>query len=459
MTDALEASEVRASAARDEAARSGAAQDGAAPDVPAQSEAGPLRSLFDAVHDTVTEVRARQDDYFVRRPLRLPARLLSAGGDETVAASLARLLGDTYALTVEAVSDEAELTAVDRLAAARATRSGPLPAPAPPSAREAAALARLQEERRAAVTREADRIGAAAPERVGVLGGVLPYLAAGPRTEDRPPVVLVNALGMGTALWHPLMAVLARTHRVLTWAPRGTAPDSRPLRLRDQADDLAAVLAAEGARECHLVGWCSGPKAALAFHRRRPGAVRSMVFLHGSFRHTGDAAGREPDTPYERNLEELCRAVTARPALAGRLRTLFTGAPAPLPDDTPPHQAAEEVLARPARALDTELLRPFADDAVLVAYARQLLDYWADDALAHAGDVDVPVLCVGAEFDRIASPERLALAAGRFPRARHELLPGATHHSMYDRPAEVAALLTEFFAAAEPRSIVSGAPR
>ncbi|MFI7011241.1 alpha/beta fold hydrolase [Streptomyces sp. NPDC050145] len=452
MTDALEASATHVSGTHVSGTQVSGAQD----------EQGPLRPLFDAVHDTVAEVRSRQDDYFARRPLRLPARLLAAGSDEAAAASLARLLGDTYALTVEPVTDEVELTAVDRLAAtraARATRSGPLPAAAPPSAQEAAALARLQNERRAAVAREADRIGAAAPERVGVLGGVLPYVAAGPRTEGEPPIVLVNALGMGTALWHPLMAVLAPTHRVLTWAPRGTAPGTRPMRLRDQADDLAAVLAAEGARDCHLVGWCSGPKTALAFHRRRPGTVRSMVFLHGSFRHTGDAAGREPDTPYERNLEELCRAVTSRPSLAGRLRTLFTGVPAPLPDDAPPHRAAEEVLARPARALDTELLRPFGDDAVLVAYARQLLDYWADDALADAGDVDVPVLCVGAEFDRIASPERLALAAGRFPRARHELLAGATHHSMYDRPAEVAAVLTDFFATAGPRSIVSGVGR
>jgi hypothetical protein len=47
------------------------------------------------------------------------------------------------------------------------------------------------------------------------------------------------------------------------------------MRLRDQADDLAAVLSAEGARDCHLVCWCSGPKTALEFHRRRPAAERA----------------------------------------------------------------------------------------------------------------------------------------------------------------------------------------
>ncbi|MFH8737106.1 MULTISPECIES: alpha/beta fold hydrolase [unclassified Streptomyces] len=424
--------------------------------------AGRLRPLLDAVHDTACEVRARRPDYFEHRPLRLPAELLAHHG--TTPAALAQLIGDSYELTVEPVTDPEDCTSVDRLAAARAQHAGTTPgdsgAQRAPQPGELAAVAREQSELRRAAERDAARIGAAAPLRVGVLGGVLPYTAAGVREEGEPPVVLVNALGMGTALWHPLMAALAPTRRVLTWAPRGTAAGTRPMRLRDQADDLAAVLAAEGAGDCHLVCWCSGPKTAMEFRRRRPESVRSMVFLHGSFRHTGDPAGLEPDTPYERNLEELCRAVVARPALAARLRTMFTGQPAEISGELTAHRFADEVLALPAPALGAELLRPFSDDAVLVAYARQLLDYWAYDGLAHAADVQVPVLCVSGEFDRIASPERLALAADRFPGARHERLAGATHHSMYDRPREVARLLTDFFTeAVRPRSIVSGAAR
>ncbi|MEU3838582.1 alpha/beta hydrolase [Streptomyces sp. NPDC028635] len=426
---------------------------------------GGLRPLLDAVHETACEVRARRPDYFEQRPLRLPADLLErhgAGRDE-----VRRLVSEAYGLRLEPAADARDCTAVDRLAATRAAR-GPEPGAGGsgggtdsggvPTAAGLAAVVREQDEARRSLEQQAARIARTEPRRVGVMGGVLPYVAAGTARDGEPPVVLVNALGMGTALWHPLMAALAPAHRVLTWAPRGTRAGTRPLRLRDQADDLAAVLAAEGVRECHLVGWCSGPKTAVEFHRRRPDAVRSMVFLHGSFRHTGDPAGREPDTPYERGLEELCRAVAARPALAARMRALFTGRRAGLPDDLSAHRFAEEVLALPAPGLEEELLRPFADD-VLPAYARQLLDYWDHDALAHAGRVRVPVLCVTAEFDRIASPERLAQAAGRFPDARHERLPGATHYSMYDRPREVARLLGDFFSTARPRSIVSGTAR
>jgi pimeloyl-ACP methyl ester carboxylesterase len=425
----------------------------------AHDGAGRLRPLLDAVHDTATEVRARRPDYFGHRPLRLPAELLDRYDDDHD--RLARLLGDAYELTVEVVTDPADCTSVDRLVTARAQHAGAAAdgtGAGAPRADDLAAVVRAQHERHLAAERDVARLGTATPLRVGVLGGVLPYEAAGHREEGEPPVVLVNALGMGTALWHPLMSALAPTRRVLTWAPRGTTAGTRPMRLRDQADDLAAVLSAEGARDCHLVCWCSGPKTALEFHRRRPAAVRSMVFLHGSLRHTGDAAGRNPDTPYERNLEELCRSVAGRPALAARLRSLFTGRPADVAEDLDEHRYADEVLALPARALDEELLRPFSADAVLVAYARQLLDYWSYDALAHAADVRVPVLCVSAEFDRIASPERLALATDRFPDARHERLAGATHYSMYDRPREVARLLEGFFATvAGARSIVSGA--
>ncbi|MFF2807714.1 alpha/beta fold hydrolase [Streptomyces sp. NPDC058000] len=447
-----------------------------------------LRPLLDAVHDTAAEVRGKCPDYFADRPLRLDRDLLGRYGG-VAGGTLARLIGDTYGLTVEPADGPEALTAVDRLVAERAA-GGPgaaaTPAAVPPEPEpepeltavppepELAAVLRsvaaAQQERDRLDRAAAERIAARRPERTGVMGGVLHYAAAGPRREDAPPVVLLNALGMGPALWYPLMGQLAEEHRVVTWAPRGTAPGSRPLRVRDHAADLEAVLVAEGATACHLVGWCTGPKVAMAFHRRRPDAVRSMVWLHGSFRRTDDTGGREPDTPYERNLEELCRAVAARPTMADTLRRIFDGGggtdPAAStgagsdtdPDtdpETDPHRFAEEVLARPARALDEELRRPFATGPALAAYARQLLDYWADDALAHAPQVRVPVLCVGAAYDRIASPERLAAAVERFPDARYRHLAGATHHSMHDRPREIAGLLTAFLRAVEP----IGAPR
>ncbi|MFE4016794.1 alpha/beta fold hydrolase [Streptomyces sp. NPDC059101] len=435
-----------------------------------------LRPLMDAVHDTAAEVRAKSPDYFADRPLRLDRDLLARyGGPAGADGTLARLLGDAYGLTVEPVDGPEALTAVDRLLAERATggsgasgASG-ASATAPPEPELAAVLrsvAAAQQERDRLDRAAAERIAARPPERTGVMGGVLHYAAAGPRREGAPPVVLLNALGMGPVLWYPLMGQLAQEHRVVTWAPRGTAPGSRPLRVRDHAADLEAVLVAEGATACHLVGWCTGPKVAMAFHRRRPDAVRSMVWLHGSFRRTDDAGGREPDTSYERNLEELCRAVAARPAMADTLRRIFdggggadpgtsTGTDAAPGTEADPRRFAEEVLARPARALDEELRRPFATGPVLAAYARQLLDYWADDALAHAPQVRVPVLCVGAAYDRIASPERLAQAVDRFPDARYRQLTGATHHSMYDRPREIAGLLTGFLRAVEP----TGTPR
>lgn len=412
-----------------------------------------LLPLIDAVHDTVTEVRARSAEYFDRQPLRLRSAALGPrGAGQEPAKTLAARLGRSYGVTVRTVDDEAELTAVDRLVERRAataarTRLQGLGADARLDAD--AVLDAVRREQRAAAHRLEDRAARfrqEPPRRVGVMGDVLSYRAVGEPDPARPPVVVLNALGMGLEPWYRLMALLALRHRVIAWEPRGCAGGERPLRLSDQVADLRAVLAAEGVDGCHLLAWCTGPKVALELYRRDPAVVRSMVFLNGSFRVLDRPD--DPDTAYERNLEAMCRAVAGRPSLAGTMRRMLGGELAERPDlsaEPDPHRWAEQVLASPPDALAEELRRPFATGPVLVAYARQLLDFWSRDSLAHAPRVTVPVLGVTGELDRIAAPERLERDVRRFPDARHVRLPAANHHVMHDRPRELAALLTGFF--------------
>lgn len=413
-----------------------------------------LLPLLDAVHDTVAVVRARCTEYFDHQPLRLRAATLTPpGAGHGSADELADRLGQSYGVPVRVIGDEDGLTAVDRLVEHRAATPGRTP---PESLGEDArpgtqALfdAVRREQRKAArhLEEQAARCAEVPPRRVGVMGGVLSYHAVGESDTGQPAVVVLNALGMGLGPWHRLVALLSRHHRVIAWAPRGCAAGVRPLRLDDQVDDLTAVLNAEGVRSCHLLAWCTGPKVALEFHRRDPGAVRSMVFLNGSFRRL-DRPG-DPDTAYEQNLEAMCRSVAGRPTLADVLRRMLGGTLGERLDfsgDPAPHRWAEQILASPPEALSEEVRRPFADGRVLVAYARQLLDFWSRNPLPHAPRVTVPVLGVTGELDRIAAPERLERDTGRFPDARHVRLPVANHYVMHDRPHELAALLADFFA-------------
>ncbi|SDD61587.1 alpha/beta fold hydrolase [Actinokineospora iranica] len=438
--------------------------------------------LFGTLHDLVREVRERLPEYFGHQPLRWHARaggslglievgeaaeaLLclgyseQAGGVHHVVApsnltveKLIDQIGEAYDIPIAAVADRDELTAVDRLFAARlgaftgflsarttfdhADRCGPESQVNPDLLR---LLRRGQDlAARAAARRVAETRMGVRRRTIDAHGAPLTYEVAG---SDGPVLVILNALGQGTGFWYRLVDRLADRYRVILWEPRGTDSPVSVL-LPDQVNDLVEVLRHERADTCDLLGWCTGPKVAVEFARRRPSAVRSMVLLNGSFR----AGGRvgDPDTPYERNLEALCRMVGGQPHLAKSMLRMFglqeEFDPA---DEADPHRLAERVLSLANRTLAEDLRRPFRSPATLVNYARQLLDFWAHDSLAEAGSVTTPMLFVGAEFDTVASPERFRQSAAAFPNARHVQIDGATHYVMHDRPDLVAALVDGF---------------
>lgn len=263
------------------------------------------------------------------------------------------------------------------------------------------------------------------PVVTGTGPAALTYYRGGSRGT---PLVLLNALGQGLHPWSRLVQRLL-PRRVLVWQLRGIEPPHAALSLAEHADDLATILAADGVGACHLVGWCTGPKLALRHYHRDPQSVRSMLFLNPAFKHPGRPA--ELDTPYERSLEALCRAVDRRPEAAGRLKDMFQPG------------AFGGAQAGGGMALDTAVRKPFASGPALIAYARQHLDFWALDATVDTA-VDVPILAVAAEHDEIVSPHGVQVAARRFPTARYTEIAGAGHHALFEHADRVAGLIEGF---------------
>ncbi|TQS26501.1 alpha/beta fold hydrolase [Microbispora sp. KK1-11] len=456
-----------------------------------------LHRFLAALRSVVDEVTARAPDYFGTRPLRclLPpesavrltpmdevARVLveladdpeTAGGRFRLAASeavpaddLLQRIGDVYGVRLLPVHDPAELDPIDRLlhdrltgflaepspwTGCRETTPGPLVWGPPAQRALLRRMRRAQETAGEAARDRRERLPARLVRTtIDVAGRPLTYHLAVPPAVPGPagtparggpgaePLVLLNALGQGLAFWHPLIDRLSARRRVLVVDPRGPEDDdpaSVP-GLDDHVDDLEAVLKNEGVERCHLVGWCTGPKQAVRFAVRRPDVVASMVFLNGSFRVEG--GHDDLDTPYERNLDYLCRTLARRPDQAGRLLRLFGG-------EEPPASRPDEVLALTNGALREEVRAPFLSARTLVPYALQMLAFWGDDVSAEAGQVRVPVLAVGAEHDRVVSTPRLRAAAARFPSGRFVELRGATHQCLYDRAAVLAELIEEFVA-------------
>ncbi|WP_216353454.1 alpha/beta fold hydrolase, partial [Streptomyces sp. JHA26] len=455
--------------------------DGRTPGTPAG-----LHRLLAAVEETVAEVRARAPGWFEREPLRfvappgaalpllpvedavrllfaLSASVATAGRVCRVAspratplAELCDRISDVYGIRLTAVASPGELNAVDRLLCRRLTgvlegagRAGGIldaydvlgpgaqvAAMRPPAQR--GLLRAVNEGQRAA--REKRLLGTTA--FVGTLGtgtspardgqGTVAYRTAGPPPggTDALPVVLVGALGQGPDFWYPLMRRLAARRRVLLVQPSGAQ------RQRTGAPETAAVLRREGIGAAHLVGWCTGPKEAVALARAHPERVASLVFLGGSFRVEGRGDGL--DTEHERSLHTLCRAVHARPSAAGRLLRLF-GEPEPEPE------SAENVLAATHRDLRELVRAPFRDEDALARYAAAMLGFWADDSADGAPEVSVPVLALGAEYDRVVSRARLRAAAARFPRGHYAEFAAATHQFLYDRAELLAEVLEGFW--------------
>jgi pimeloyl-ACP methyl ester carboxylesterase len=268
------------------------------------------------------------------------------------------------------------------------------------------------------------------------------YSSAG---ADGEAVVLVNALGQGPKPLSRLTAHLSPRFRVLSWQPGGLDNKESEISLLDHVADLAAIVEREAPAGVHLVGWCTAPKIAAEFVLRHPDRVRSMTFLNMQVKRLENPL--DFDTPYETDFEALFNDLEQRPSTASWIATSLTSRGSePDPDGMMETEAdeSEAILAMMNRDLRMPVLRPFRDASSTLRFARQMTDFWRYDINDVAGQVDVPVLLLSAEYDRIASPKASEWAQGLFPRARLVHAPGATHYFLYDR-ADVVARMIEWF--------------
>ncbi len=159
----------------------------------------------------------------------------------------------------------------------------------------------------------------------GVAPGVgveLRWRAAGP--ADGPPVVLVHGLAGSAAEWEDGQAALAASGlRVLAYDRRGYGGSSAPspytgTTVEEQAEDLAALLAALGLGPAVVVGRNVGALVALDLAKRHPGRVRGLVLAAPPlFAFVPEAA--EVLAAERARLEEAVRAGGPGDAVAGWL--------------------------------------------------------------------------------------------------------------------------------------------
>ena len=454
------------------------------------SAGGGMLGLLSALNNVIAEVQERMPEYFDYQALRIAApsgsalNIVSAeravehmlaiaskeqargerrcivSSEDTPWQEFCDLLGEIYGISLLTVENREELTGIDRLLESSA------PALAVALARpgisafqegEAQGLEIDEAGQRAllkAIRKKQEKARLERNQRAAALteklekrtipreGSDLTYLIAG---ETGDYVLLLNALGQGLNYWSRLIDRLMHNYRVIVWETRGMFSESRPLRLSDHVEDIEAIMRQENIESCHLVGWCTGPQAAVEFYVRRPEAVRDMVFLNCAFKF---ADHPEFETAYGKNLETLCRVMLDKPATTPSIRRSLSVSPdidIDLMDESDIKGLAMKVLALTNVDLRNDVLAPFQTEVTMINYAHQILDLATYPTLEHSPKVEVPILVLGCECDQVAKPAKASTAAQLFPDTRHIELPGASHYSFYDRPELVAGIMENFF--------------
>jgi pimeloyl-ACP methyl ester carboxylesterase len=204
-----------------------------------------------------------------------------------------------------------------------------------------------------------------------------------------------------------------------------------------QVDDLETVLRAESIERATLFGWSMGVQVALEAYRRLPGLAESLVLLNGTFGRPLDTAvpvpfaGRVVPTALH-VAERLHRPV-------GRVMRTIAGQP-----------EFVSLMKRFGMMADTVDENEFTEIAVAFAgldvevFLRTLRALGEHDASRILSTIDVPVLVVAGDRDRMTPRGLSQQMVRKIPKAEILLVRGGTHYTAVEFPELVALRIERF---------------
>lgn len=214
--------------------------------------------------------------------------------------------------------------------------------------------------------------------------------------------------------------------------------DPSTLRFDRLAQDVEALRLHLGEEQLDLLGHSAGCLVAQAYAAAHPDRLRSLVLVTptsrlqgGSRADTAAIMAARSDQPWYPDAAEAAAALPDAPpaqqqALMRAFRPFYYGR---WDERTQAHAAtADRQMSRRAE----------------FGFAAGAEDVDVPALLASLGQVQAPVLVVGAEHDAATGVEAVDLVAACFPRAETVVLPGAGHFPWVDEPEAFRSVVGDF---------------
>ena len=234
-------------------------------------------------------------------------------------------------------------------------------------------------------------------------------------SPDAPTVVLLHGLtATGSLNWTPTIAALGARYRVIALDHRGHGRGLRsedPFTLEACADDAVALIDALGVQKAVFVGYSMGGPIAQLVWRRHRDRVAGLVFCATA----ADFTTTPDHLPFVRALENVRRVSRVVP------RSIRLRAARPF---------LEGLVSDPA--LRDEVLGAMIshEERSIREAERAILGFRSTDWI---GDVDVPVVVIVTERDRLVRPALQRQLAASITGAR-TIEIDAAHLAAFTRP-------------------------
>jgi 3-oxoadipate enol-lactonase len=256
--------------------------------------------------------------------------------------------------------------------------------------------------------------------------GPLHYIDQG---AGDPPLVLLHAFPLSSAMWRPQIDVLATRRRVLAPDLRGfgcseVPADRREYSVEGWADDVAALLASLGLERVILGGISMGGYVCFAFLRRQAAAVVGLVLAD-------TRAGADTAVVRGRREEQQQRLGAAGDG--AQLSSSVHGDELLQPLVGPTSTRREETLGMARRLLAGNRIEGIIGG--LEALKNR------PDSTGDLAGIGVPTLVVVGDQDQPSPPGVAEDMARAIPGATFALIPDAGHLSNLENPAAFGAAL------------------